>query len=58
MALALKAGAVLVEDLYSTNGTQVTTPEGETSDVLPGSPIIVARGALIHFGDRSVRVSE
>lgn len=58
MALALKAGALLVEDLHSTNGTQVTTPEGQTSDVLPGSPIIVARGALIHFGDRSVRVSE
>ena len=58
MALALKAGALLVEDLYSTNGTQVTTPEGQTSDVLAGSPVIVARGTLIQFGDRSVRVGE
>lgn len=52
-----KAGAVLVEDLYSTNGTWVVTPDGTTSAVLPGVPLLATPGSTIHFGDRSMRVS-
>lgn len=58
MALAPKAGAVLVEDLHSTNGTYVTTADGHTSSVLPGRCLIVGHGSTIYFGDRVVQVGE
>ena len=58
MALSLKAGAVLVEDLYSTNGTWVVTPFGNPIAVLPEAPFLAMVGSTIHFGDRTVRVGD
>lgn len=56
LVLSLRAGAVLVEDLHSTNGTWVSTPDGTTSAVLPGTPALAMPGSTIHFGDRTLRV--
>lgn len=58
LALSVKAGAVLVEDLHSTNGTSVRSPEGVSTSVLPGAPLLVGPGSTIRFGDRSVVVGE
>ena len=51
-------GAVLVEDLYSTNGTWVVTPFGNPIAVLPEAPFLAMVGSTIHFGDRTVRVGD
>ncbi|MFT3944024.1 MAG: RDD family protein [Ancrocorticia sp.] len=58
MALSLKAGAVLVEDLHSTNGTYVRTADGGIFSVVPGRCLIVGSGSTIHFGDRILQVEE
>lgn len=54
LALTVQSGAVLVEDLHSTNGTRVEGPEGSSTSVLPGAPLLASVGSTIHFGDRSV----
>lgn len=54
LALTVQSGAVLVEDLHSTNGTRVESPEGAITSVLPGAPLLASVGSTIHFGDRSV----
>lgn len=58
MALSPKAGAVMVEDLHSTNGTYVRAADGGLSGVFPGRCLIVGNGSTIHFGDRTLRVGE
>ena len=58
MALSLKTDAVLVEDLYSTNGTWVVTSFGNPIAVLPEAPCLAMVGSTIHFGDRTVRVGD
>ena len=45
-----------VEDLGSSNGTEVTTSGGHRIAVAPGQRLPVNRGATVHFGDRWVRV--
>ena len=50
-----EAGA-LVADLGSTNGTEVTDPEGASTRVLPGLPVPVRTGTTITAGDHRFTV--
>lgn len=56
IALSVQSGAVLVEDMHSTNGTTVMLPSGTTQAVLPGAPVLAPAGATVYFGDRSVKI--
>ena len=56
-ALELTAsGQLIVHDLDSTNGVYVTAPDGEGSEVLPGTPVLVDHGAEVSFGEFTVIV--
>ena len=57
LALTVQDGGVWVEDLHSTNGTQVESPLGFRVSVLPDVGVLATPGSVIHFGERSVTVS-
>lgn len=57
LALTSQDGGVWVEDLHSTNGTQVESPTGVLTPVLPDDGVLATNGSVIHFGDRWVTVS-
>lgn len=58
MCLSVQAGAVLVEDMKSLNGTTVVTPEGTTLAVIPGAPVLAPVGSTVYYGDRSVKIGD
>ncbi len=55
--LTVEAGAIVVKDFRSTNGTRVESPGGVVTTVLPDSPVMARPGSIIRFGDRTVIVS-
>lgn len=56
VALTVQSGAVVVEDLHSTNGTRVQNPDGSSVSVLPGASVMAAVGSVVHFGNRTVAI--
>lgn len=56
LALTSQDGGVWVEDLHSTNGTQVESPSGVRNSVLTDYGVLATTGSVIHFGERSVTV--
>jgi len=49
--ISLADGDILLEDLGSTNGTEVQLPGQQRRRVRPGEPMAVVAGTLIDFGD-------
>lgn len=49
-------GRVLVEDLHSTNGTEVAPPGGERQALTPGQPAGLTAGSRLHFGGHVAEV--
>ncbi len=47
----IDAGAVLIEDLQSTNGTEVQLPGQQRRRLRGGEPVVIVPGTLIDFGD-------
>ncbi len=56
LALELRAGTLWVEDLGSTNGTTVMTPDGSESEARQGQPLAASAGDTVHFGGLSAVV--
>lgn len=56
VVLTARDGSVLVEDLNSTNGTVVITPEGKPVPVRAGQLVAIGDGATVVFGDMRVKV--
>jgi hypothetical protein len=56
VALDLRGGQLVVEDLGSTNGTFVVDPDGRRHAVLPGSPVEVRAGDSVLLGDVTAAV--
>ncbi|MET1088758.1 MAG: RDD family protein [Arthrobacter sp.] len=44
---------IWVTDRNSTNGSAVTTPDGNRTPLQPGVPAFVSPGSSVHFGDRT-----
>ena len=44
----------LVTDLHSTNGVTVIGVDGAEVALAPGTPTVVAAGATVRFGERSL----
>ena len=57
VALTLMPGGVRVDDLRSTNGTIVVSPDGQPVPVQPNHPVLATDGASVVFGGRRVRVT-
>ena len=57
VALTLMPGGVRVDDLMSTNGTVVVSPDGQPVPVQPNHPVLATDGASVVFGGRQVRVT-
>lgn len=51
LALDLDDGGVVVVDRGSTNGSTVTTPEGETTACTPEQRVHVTEGSVVSMGD-------
>jgi pSer/pThr/pTyr-binding forkhead associated (FHA) protein len=51
-------GAVMVEDLGSSNGTEIVRADGATVRVLPGKPQPVASGEKVRLGDTVLEFTE
>ena len=49
--ISLDGGDLLLEDLESTNGTEVQLPGQQRRRVRPGEPMVVVAGTLIDFGE-------
>jgi hypothetical protein len=47
----IEAGEVLIEDLQSTNGTEVQLPGQQRRRLRGGEPVVIVPGTLIDFGD-------
>ena len=47
----IEAGNVVIEDLQSTNGTEVQLPGQQRRRLRGGEPVVIVPGALIDFGD-------
>jgi len=47
----IEAGEVLIEDLQSTNGTEVQLPGQQRRRLRGGEPVVIVAGTLIDFGD-------
>ncbi len=47
----VEAGEVIVEDLQSTNGTEVQLPGQQRRRLRAGEPVVIVPGTLIDFGD-------
>ncbi|MBE6484416.1 MAG: FHA domain-containing protein [Actinomycetaceae bacterium] len=56
VALTLRDGMVLVEDLRSTNGTVVVAAGGEPQQVTPGNPVWARDGDSVILGGRRLKV--
>lgn len=55
-AVLPRPGGAAVVDLHSTNGVSITTPDGVTLVLQPGTPTDVAVGSTVSFGQRSLEV--
>jgi pSer/pThr/pTyr-binding forkhead associated (FHA) protein len=51
-------GGVMVEDLGSSNGTEIVRADGATVRVLPGKPQPVASGEKVRLGDTTLEFTE
>lgn len=51
-------GGVMVEDLGSSNGTEIVRADGATVRVLPGKPHPVASGEKVRLGDTTLEFAE
>ena len=51
--LLTDGAGVWVTDRNSTNGSAVTTPDGQRTPLQPGVPAFVTPGSSVHFGDRT-----
>lgn len=56
LRLRADAEGVWVEDLGSTNGSQLTTAQGRTVPLTAGCPVLAGPGARVVFGDCSLEV--
>lgn len=56
LVITARTDALLVEDLYSTNGTEVAWPDGTRCALTPGEPLRLAAGAVVHFGGQAAEV--
>jgi len=52
LQLRREGDGVWVTDRNSTNGSAVTTPDGNQSRLLPGEAVFVRPGSTVRFGDR------
>lgn len=55
-ALTATNGAVIVEDLHSTNGSRIVLPNGQVQEVGTGQTLWAANGTTIELGSRRIRV--
>jgi uncharacterized RDD family membrane protein YckC len=51
--LLTDGAGIWVTDRNSTNGSAVTTPDGQRTPLQPGVPAFVTPGSSVHFGDRT-----
>ncbi|MGX1161774.1 putative RDD family membrane protein YckC [Arthrobacter sp. SLBN-100] len=51
--LLTDGAGIWVTDRNSTNGSAVTTPDGNRTPLQPGVPAFVTPGSSVHFGDRT-----
>jgi uncharacterized RDD family membrane protein YckC len=51
--LLTDGAGVWVTDRNSTNGSAMTTPDGQRTPLQPGVPAFVTPGSSVHFGDRT-----
>jgi uncharacterized RDD family membrane protein YckC len=49
---------IWVTDRNSTNGSAVTTPDGQRTPLQPGVPAFVSPGSTVHYGDRSYHLGQ
>ncbi len=57
LAVSVRDGQVLVEDLYSTNGTSRSVDGSDPQRLPPGVAHIASPGSLIRFGNRTVLIA-
>lgn len=56
--LLTDGAGIWVTDRNSTNGSAVTTPDGQRTPLQPGVPAFVSPGSTVHFGDRSFHLGQ
>lgn len=56
LAIGLDGDGVYVVDLGSTNGSTVTTPEGDARRVQPGDVVYVVEDSIVSLGDHWLRI--
>lgn len=56
VALVQAAGAVVLRDLGSTNGTTVVRPDGSFEVLVPGVDVVVDGGSTVRIGDHAFSV--
>ncbi len=56
LAVGLEHGQVWVEDLASTNGSELVLPHGEVIGLTPGARTLLPAGASLRFGECSLSI--